>query len=75
MPHFAQCELTAVYAGEFVHIDRRGFAAAPTFEAGGNFQSRDFGEAVAIQIAMPEDAPPGPIHCLPAARTGLPDSV
>ena len=73
MPDLAQGELTAVEAGELVDVDRSELAAA-TLEPGGDLQRRDFGQAVAIEVAVPEDASPRPVHRLLAARTGLPDS-
>ena len=75
MPHLAQGELTAVEAGELVHVDGRELAALATLKPGQDLQRRDFGEAVAIKVAMAEDASSRPVHCLLAARTGLPDSL
>ena len=67
MPHLAQGELTAVEAGEIVDVNGRELAALATLKPGGNLQHRDFGEAVPIKVAMPEDASSRPVHCLLAS--------
>ena len=75
MLHLAQGELTAVEAGELVDVNRSELAALPTLEPRQDFQRRNFSQAVAIKVAVTEDASSRPVHCLLAARTGLPDSI
>jgi len=60
--HLAKRELTAVPAGEVVNVDDRELAAAAAFKARRDVQRHDFGKAVAIEIAMTEDASPSPVH-------------
>jgi hypothetical protein len=74
LPQLAERELTALPPCKIVNIDGSVLSALAAFQAGRDLQRYDLGEAVAIEIAMPEDAPPGPIHRLPALRTGFPDS-
>ena len=60
MPHLAQGELTAMEAGELVHVDGREFAALATLKSGQDLQPRDFSQAVAatgeaqwLNVAVP----------------------
>ena len=61
-------------AGKLVHVNGRELEALATFEPGGDLQGCNFSQTVAIKVAMAKDASSRPVHCLLAARTGLPDS-
>jgi hypothetical protein len=62
-PHFADGELAAVSPGEFVNVDGRKLPAFATFETSVDFQPHDFSQAVAINVAMAENASSGSVHC------------
>jgi hypothetical protein len=73
-PDVPKRELAAVEAGKVVKIERRKLSALATFKAGGDFQRFNFGEAIAIEVAMSEYARVSPCP-LPARRANRsPDS-